>query len=316
MGQNAGDDDIIQTVTKAHLLEAELAALTERLREPSTLSQQLTLSGQDPAAYWQQSMKRRTELVRTLGAMRGAAEEQSFSRAILTRQSLVQDVLDLLVPWQKLPVPFMTEGVEQEPGVPGTSGGIGTAALDVGIAAYAGTMEDDGTQNPLDPKFWIHTWRCIIPFLPAPALGWFSYRCGVSALATMYQDSMLSGSLTEFVTVGTTKDTLQPITNWNTVGWPVNATLPSNTLEFGGDVPITGSLLLGQGERAALGVIVGVVASVASGYIQFLSGSLNIHLVLPPGDPGKPTDYGLIEYRFVPRPVFEAVESIVSALRQ
>ncbi len=271
-------NEVAQQLSEIHLMEAEFKSLTERLNKMTAFRLQLEHSGEESKVYLQQLMERRTELLQRLRASTIRAQRPIDANPIIVTQ------LTYLFPfWTVLSVPVMTEGISETPGVPGTSGEIDTEDLFQGGLAFGGMPEDDGTQNPYTEKWWIHNWDCSIVFPPAQETGTLFYRFSVSNETHIYLDPVYSGSVRAFVTVGTTNDVSQPIQNWNTVGWPVDVTLPSSTLNFYNDVPITGEIAVAQGQVPAVGLIFGVIVSVASGYVQFLWGNFGTHLTLPAG---------------------------------
>jgi hypothetical protein len=77
------------------------------------------------------------------------------------------------------------------------------------------------------------------------------------------------------VTVGWTADAAtQPLGNYDSVGWPVEVSLPyQQSLNFGTPVLVSGSIAVKQGQNATLGLIYGTIVSVASGYVQFTWGN-------------------------------------------
>jgi hypothetical protein len=76
--------------------------------------------------------------------------------------------------------------------------------------------------------------------------------------------------------------------------------VPSDNLHLGGGVPVTGFIPVEAEDLPALGFIYGTVASVASGYLQFLWGNFGTRLLLGPGKTATHLDYDLLEYRFEP----------------
>jgi hypothetical protein len=301
---------VAQQLNAIHLMEAEVNLLSERLNNMTAFKLQLEHSGEESKVYLKQLMERRTELLQKLRAVR-ASTIRTQRLIDVNLQNILPKLSDLLSLWVVLPVPVMTEGISDTPGVPGTSGEIGTAGLFQGGLGFGGMPEDDGTQDPYTEKWWIHNWDCSIVFPPAPQTGSLTYRFVVDNETHIYLDPVYSGSVRAFITVGTTSDVSQPIQNWNTVGWPVNITLPSSTLNFNNGVPITGEIAVEQGQVPAVGLIFGVIVSVASGYVQFLWGNFGTRLTLSAGQTVGPTDYGKIEYYYYPRWWIEAVSRLM-----
>jgi hypothetical protein len=108
----------------------------------------------------------------------------------------------------------------------------------------------------------------------------------------------------------------QSLGNWQTVGWPVNVTLPySGPLHFGAPTPVSGSFAVQAGNSAALGFIYGTIVSVASGYVQFLWGNFGTRRTLPPAQSYGAKDFDKIEYRFEPKWWLKAVSDYVRAIQ-
>jgi hypothetical protein len=206
----------------------------------------------------------------------------------------------------------MYEGIDDVPGVAGTSGGIGTAGLYAGGLGYGGNPEDDGTSQPFTEKWWIHNWYNSVVFPAAPYGGRLYYRFTVDSECHIYRAPVYSGSVREFVTVGWSSDIasdpLADWTTWQTVGWPVDETLPSDNLNLGGSVPVVGSIPVETGNSAALGFIYGTIVSVASGFVQFLWGNFGTRLTLPATASVDYRDYDKIEYRFEPAWWLKAID--------
>jgi hypothetical protein len=133
----------------------------------------------------------------------------------------------------------------------------------------------------------------------APFSGCLYYRFVVDSECHVYHVSVTSGSVKEFVTIGWTADSAtQALDNWNTVGWPVDVTLPyPGSLNFGTPVPVSGSIDVTQGKNAALGFTYGTIVSAASGEVQFTWANFGTRRA---GTSYGPSDYDKIEYRFVP----------------
>ena len=311
-------DKMVERVNTVHLMEAEAERLSRRLSDLAALRDHLAYIGEDPDKAIPRMMARRNEVLKlirdhhekrdSVARPYGDTENITAVAEFAGRTALLDrfDFCGGFSPWLEQPTPYMTEGISENPGVPGTSGTIGTAGLFQGGCAYGGELSDTGEHHPGDEKFWIHNWRDFIQLPPAPARSTLHYRFGVSAITNIYRAPVLSGSVMVFVTVGTTNDITVPITNWTTVGWPVQVTLPAEPpLYFGGEVPVTGKFDVGKGKTAAIGLILGVITSVNQGYVQFLWGNFGTHRPEPFPLDLNYEDYGRIEYRFCPLLVAE-----------
>jgi hypothetical protein len=290
-------DKTVKRLGRDRLLESELARLDARLHaDPSQWTDRNAL------------VERRNELIKLVPK---APLNESFLQA--RQDAVALRAFDLFQPWNVLNLPYMYEGINETPGSNGTEGEIGTAGLFAGGCAYGG-MPSDGTSSHTE-KWWIHNWRNSIVFPAAPFAGRLYYRFTVDSECHIYSAPVYSGSVREFVTIGSTPDLLvspDDWTNWTTVGWPVDTTLPNSQMHYYGGVPVSGSIAVQAGKNAALGFIYGTVVSVASGYVQFLWGNFGTRRTVPASTPVDYTLYDKIEYRFVPTWWLEAVAQAVA----
>jgi hypothetical protein len=298
--------EILQRVNEARRAEAELDRLAWQIRNPPL--------GARRDAEAPRETKRRAELLKIV--------ERNFVLPDVAGQRhdlLISSISDRLFPWQVINLPYMYEGIDESPAVAGTSGGIGTAGLYAGGLGYGGNPEDDGTLEPFVEKWWIHNWYNSVVFPAAPSSGRLYYRFTVDSECHIYRAPVYSGSVREFATIGWTSDIasdpLADWTTWQTVGWPVDETLPSENLNLGGAVPVVGSIPVAAGHSAALGFIYGTIVSVASGLVQFLWGNFGTRLTLPPTGTVDYRDYDKIEYRFEPSWWLEAVAARLELAR-
>ncbi len=294
--------EILKRVATVNAIEAELRSL----------SRLVGAAGQKNAPVGDMS-SRRGELIQKL---RKEQSKSAFRRTLEARrasnpniQSALNSISQLLGWCNTLAVPVMAEGINQTPGIAGTQGEIGTAGIFGGGVAFGGTPEDDGTHDPNTEKWWIHNWNSTAVFPAAASDGTISYKFGISNETDIYQAYGNSGSVTVFVTVGTTGDVNQPISNWQTVGWPTDIPLPQGHYYGGGGFPVTGTIPVKGGKSAALGLIFGAIVSVASGLCMFLpTSNIWTGIIRPPGQQSQPGDYGKIEYCFNPTWWYHALE--------
>ena len=180
-------------------------------------------------------------------------------------------ITDRLWPWTVMNLPYMYDGIYEEPGIASTSGGI-SSGLSAGNVSFGANPMDSGGTNPHVEKWWIRNWRNSVVFPDAPHSGHLAYRFTVDSDYTVYRAPVYSGLARQFVTLGSTSSVISsPVaewTNWHTVGWILDATFPNEENAFGGALPVIGSIPVDKGQRAALGFIYGMVMGVASGYFQ------------------------------------------------
>jgi hypothetical protein len=290
--RNLLTSDIQKKLNADHLAAAELSRLIVRLNEIPEFKHNPSTK---PNEHVGRLLARRAELLQQRRQIIGAWK--LFTDFWI--DPILLHIDELLWPWTTLDLPYFSEGINQTPGVPGTSGAIDTAGLYAGGLGYGGDLWDDGITAPGTEKWWIHNWNCSAVFPAAPFSGRLYYRFVVDSECHIYHVSVTSGSVKEFVTIGWTADSAtQALDNWNTVGWPVDVTLPyPGSLNFGTPVPVSGSIDVTQGKNAALGFTYGTIVSGASGDVQFSWANFGTRRA---GTSYGPSDYDKIEYRFVP----------------
>jgi hypothetical protein len=301
-----GDGDI-RRVTQIQLMEAESSRLSARLSNLTELSRQLEAAGADPTREIAAMQKQRAELTKRLRTA-AAKDARFFSNVNLIedrRVSALIDIGDILWPWSILQLPMMQEGINEAPGTSDSDGEIATAGLFQGTGAWGGMPEDWGPKE----RWWIHNWYCTAVLPPASSAGTVSYKFGANCEAIVYHVEG-TATLRSFITVGATSDVNTSITNWQTVGWPMDVSLPQpGQASFGGGVPVVGNIAVGKGKSAAVTVYIGVIVSITNGYVMFLpTGTFGIGLL---GQSGYMA-WGKIQYRFNPQWVVEGVNEAMA----
>lgn len=288
-------DDMLRSVIREWRTDTELDAITARLHA-------------DPARWNSDGalVARRNELI----GLGGKPLPTGLTPLSPGDRSLGLRINDLLWPWTVLQLPYMYDGIYEEPGIAGTSGGIGSELYSGGVG-FGANPSDSGTTKPHVEKWWIRNWRNSVVFPEAPHSGHLAYRFTVNSDYTVYRAPVYSGLARQFVTLGSTSNSnSSPVagwTNWHTVGWPLDVTFPNEEHSFGGAVPVIGSIPVEKGQRAALGFIYGMIMSVASGYFQSW-GSIGTRRTVGYSTPVDYTLFGRMEYRFEPTFVLEAIE--------
>jgi hypothetical protein len=300
------NSDDVRRINQLQLMLAQSNGLSRRLSGLAELTKRLESLGKDPHREIRRMQDQRAELASQLrSAMKDDARYFSSVNRIKDRlTATVINIGDQLWPWSILELPTMAEGINQTPTASDTSGEIATAGSFQGTGAWGGMPENSGTEE----QWWVHNWICTAVLPSAPHQGTVSYRFGANCEAIVYHTEGTSG-LTSFITVGTTSNVSTPITNWQTVGWPFDVTLPQPSQAlFGGGAPVVGDIKVNAGQAAAITVIIGVIVSIIDGYVMFLPDStFGIGLL---GQSGY-TAWGKIQYRFNPLWVVEgANESI------
>jgi hypothetical protein len=217
---------------------------------------------------------------------------------------------DLISPWSTIHVPKLIEGVDSTPGTTGATGDLGTLGLYPGSVAYGGLLAD----TDLVPGWWVHNWTTAVVFPQAPYDAWLFYRFTVETVCNLYRAPVSAGSVMQFATLGQTTDAATvSLAGWQTVAWPVNVTLPRpDPLFFGGSAPVSGSIAVSRGRSAALGFILGAIASVADGYIQFLPTTIGVRRTTPAASGFGAADLATVEFRFEPKWWVEAIQHRIS----
>jgi hypothetical protein len=224
----------------------------------------------------------------------------------------------LLNPWHVMRLPDMSEGLHLVPGLPDT-GGIDTVRLEPGFVKFFGRLRASAHGGPLDLQWWVTNWKATVVFPPAPEKGMISYRLVVENVSSVYNASALEGLLLGTVTLGTTSDVAKAIDNWDSVGWPTNVdlkTLKGLPRIISGGVPVSGTIEVAQGARAALGLIFVELVGMVSGYVEF-SPDAAFLVRQETGFASYEVDQiGNLEYRFDPQWWTKAVEDRVAFQRR
>lgn len=299
-----------------HLDAARAAQADRQLGDAALLERNALLAGVDPKSYVDGLLNDRAKLVERLGGHRIMKDPGGF----LTESSWMDGVLDAILKqlaegWWLLKVPTIGEGpCEHPPQTDTTSGMIDTVWRGPGSVAYGGNLEQYSGRGAQDEEYWVCRWHYTVVFPPAPHDGLLSYRFGINARLTPYQPTAISGGLYAWINIGTTNNSALPIGNWKAVmPWPVAESLPlapGTFPSFGRDVPVSGNVLVKEGQKAALGVVFGVVIGLAGGSTSLLSA--NTSFMTHKAEPySLPADIGKIEYRFAPSWLAEVVKDTI-----
>jgi hypothetical protein len=139
-----------------------------------------------------------------------------------------------------------------------------------------------------------------------------AYRFNVGAGVGLYHQNFLSGSIHVYATVATTSDlAAQPIDFSQPVSstFAISTDLPLTAVPpiVSGVTKVTGNLRLAAGKTPAIGVLIGIVASVADGELLIIPGEFSFLWLTNP-DAKTTADLGKIEYYSNPIIWIEAVE--------
>ncbi len=279
------------------LEEVQLATLSARLKELSNNREIVRALGGDPERYASQLAKQYADLSRKRRPTRLVARSLPANlTAILDRFG------DIFNWWQYVVAPNATVGLDQPPATTDASGSIG-ADIFQGELALGGEISNGDMQE----QWWVNTWQYIVPF-PAtpsssPSSASLSYRFDVSAILDFYRQDLVTGSVHVYATVATTNDLANRLIDFNnpvSSDFAIVATLPASGVppQVSGVTHVTGTIPLVPGATPAIGILIGLIISVASGDLLVLPGDSFINLI-PPGAT-VPSDLGKIQYRSDP----------------
>lgn len=308
-GKNLVTEELSRRVNSFALMSAELNLITERMN--GLRSGQRAPLGETPEAYAQRLAERRIKLTRKLQKER--ASPSRGTQVDVNILKILNKFGKLFGSCSQIMVPVMAEGINDTPGIPGTSGEIETVPFSLwhGQVDFAGQPYDSGQQNPDTEKFWGHGWNWEVVFPPAPSDGIVSFNFVVDSGIHIIQAPAHLGYVGTPMSMLTTSDVgSQPLSNWTLVGWPVNISLPQASYDFDSSLPISGSIAVTAGQRAAVALFCGVILALASGFCSFgVAQDSYFYTRLASGRQPWPIDYGSIEYCFNPFWWIEAVRA-------
>lgn len=312
-------DVVVQEVGEVQRAQAELAVLTTRLRDWPAHERLLAGMGEAPEAHLRWSLERHAELAKRLHSQHGMTSTLSADALARQHVSILDAFSDLNGWWFPRAVPVPIEGVNVTPGIEGMQGEITTASRWRGGVSFGSDLADFRAGAPLREEWWVRNWHTTIAFPRVREQERLFYRFEVVGRAGWYpSNAQRGGHLMTFVTFGTTPDVRQPITNWTTVGWPVDIALPytGGFPSFGNVVPISGNMLVQAGQTPAIGLIVGVIVGLAGGSLWLNPLLSNFETLMIERAPGSAairdhaTRHGKIEYRHDPQWWLDAVGRI------
>lgn len=295
-------ESVVRRVAEDRRAETELALVTNLLKDVPELRRDPTGKVSD---YIDGLVKRRAELLK-----RDRPASASRTRRSQPIDSVVTGVGPFFSPWIAVNLPPFTEGVDDLPGVAGTSGGYYTDALLPGGVEFQGLPCDMGTVQPDTEKWWGHSWIGSYAFPQASQDGWLYYRFTTQTNFACFP-TVLNAAVILYTNVSTIPDvrtgSLFGPAATLTVDLPFWITIPPypDPLFFGVAVddvltPISGSIQVQAGQTPAIGFIYGIATGLASGSLGTLprGGSLQTQLSSGTTYQGNPS--GLIEYRYEP----------------
>jgi hypothetical protein len=290
-------ESVVRRISEDRRAEAERALVTNLLKDVPELRL-------DPSAkvsdYIDGLVKRRAELLK-----RDRPASTSRTRRSQPIDSVVARVGPFFSPWIAVNLPPFTEGVDDPPGVAGTSGDYITDALLPGGVEFEGDPQDMGTVQPDTEKWWNRNWIGSYVFPQVSQDSRLYYQFTTQTNFELFLPTARAAAIILYTNVSTISDvgtgSLFGPAATLTVDWPYWTTLPPDP-EFV-DVqnvltPISGSIQVQAGQTPAIGFIYGISTALASGSLLTLGASLQTQLSAGATYQGNPL--GLIEYRYEP----------------
>jgi len=289
-------ESVVRRISEDRRAEAELALVTNLLKDVPELRL-------DPSAkvsdYIDGLVKRRAELLK-----RDRPASASRPRRSQSIDSVITGVGPFFSPWIAVNLPPFAEGVDDTPGVAGTSGDYITDALLPGGVEFEGEPRNMGTVQPWMEKWWSHSWMGTYVFPQASQDGWLYYRFTTLTSFGFVFPTALRAAVMVFTNVSTISDvgtgSLFGPAATLTVDWPLWITLPPvlPVNDNGLLTPISGSIQVQAGQTPAIGFIYGISTALASGDLLTEDACLLTQLSAGTTYQGNPS--GLIEYRYEP----------------
>jgi hypothetical protein len=289
-------ESVVRRICEDRRSEAELALLTNLLKDVPELRL-------DPSAkvsdYTDGLVKRRAELLK-----RDRPASASRPRRSQSADLVITGVGPFFSPWIAVNLPPFAEGVDDTPGVAGTSGDYTTDALLPGGVEFEGEPRDMGTVQPDTEKWWSHSWIGSYVFPQASQDSWLYYRFTTQTSFGFIFPTALRAAIMVFTNVSTISDvstgSLFGPAATLTVDWPLWITLPPDLPVNANGVltPVSGSIQVQAGQTPAIGFIFGVSTALASGDLLTEAACLQTQLSSGTTYQGNPS--GLIEYRYEP----------------
>jgi hypothetical protein len=297
VGADLIPESVVRRVSEDRRAEAELALVTNLLKDVPELRL-------DPSAkvsdYIDGLVKRRAELLK-----RDRPASTGRTRRSQPIDSVIMDVGPFFSPWIAVNLPPFTEGVDDTPGVAGTSGDYTTDALLPGGVEFEGEPHDSGTVQPDTDKWWSHNWIGSYVFPQASQDSWLYYRFTTQTNFELFNPTAQAAAVILYTNVSTISDvgtgSLFGPAATLTVDWPFWVTLPTNLPAIDAEnvlTPISGSIQVHAGQTPAIGFIYGISTGLDSGDLLTLGASLQTQLSAGTTYQGNPS--GLIEYRYEP----------------
>jgi hypothetical protein len=306
--KSSKNDNSAAEAARIALADAQFATVGNRLKTLSATEPLLRAYGEDPRAY-------AGELTKQYAAL-ASRPRSSFPavKDISPRVALTLDHLaDIFGPWQIVAAPTATVGLVEKPTSSKTSGDVNGILSPGYIIPYA-VVSNSSTQE----QWWVNTWQYIItlPITPTGP-GRLAYRFSVQAGLEFYRQNFLSGSAHVYGTVATTSDLAShPIdfTHPTSSTFAIAENLPTSEVPplLSGYTAVNGHIDLVAGKTPAIGILCGLILSVAQGEMR-VTPDYYSYIFLSNPDAKTNADIGKIEYRIDPIFWVEAVTAKINA---
>jgi hypothetical protein len=272
--------------------EVQLARLSARLRDAGNVREVVRVLGSNPDQYLSKLAKQYADLS---GKKR---EPLSFTAQTLSPRlaGILNNIGDIFNWWETVLAPNAAVELVQTPTSTDTGGSIG-ADIYQGSLALGGEIWNGDAEE----QWWVNTWQYIVPLPTTPSAGSMSYRFDVGASLTPYRQDVVSGSIYVYVTVATTSDLNTTPVNFGQPAssqFAIEATLPAGGVPpiITGSVQVSGDFPLVSGGDPAIGILIGLIVSIADGDLLILPGEYS-QITLAPPNATMPSDLGKIQYR-------------------
>jgi len=306
--KSSKNDNSAVEAARIAVADAQFAIIGKRLKGLNAAEPLLRASGKDPKAY-------ATELTKQYAAL-ASRPRPSFPAAsdISPRVAITLDRLaDIFGPWETVAAPIPDVGLVEAPTSSNTSGGVG-GFLSPGYIIPSADITNSSPQE----QWWVSTWQYIIPLPITPTgPGRLAYRFYVQAGLELYRQNFLSGSANVYATVATSNDlAAHPIdfSHPASSAFAIFEDLPTSSVPplLSGSVAVNGHIDLVAGKQPAIGILCGLILSVAQGEIRVVPDYYS-YIFLTNPDAKTNADIGKIEYRIDPLFWVEAVAERVNA---
>ena len=305
--KSSKNDNSAAEAARIALADAQFATVGNRLKTLSATEPLLRAYGEDPRAYAGELTKQYAALASRPRPSVPAVKDIS-PRVALTLDHLA----DIFGPWQIVAAPTATVGLVEKPTSSKTSGDVNGILSPGYIIPYA-AISNSSTQE----QWWVNTWQYIIPLPITPTgPGRLAYRFSVQAGLEFYRQNFLSGP--RMSTARSRQQATSPATPSTSPTPPAppspspKTCPPARSRPCSPDNAVNGHIDLVAGKTPAIGILCGLILSVAQGEMR-VTPDYYSYIFLSNPDAKTNADIGKIEYRIDPIFWVEAVTAKINA---